>query len=602
MVIRYYRLRLSFFIRLTSVLAIVIAFLLINTRIVHADTQVGGPIISNTTWTLVNSPYIVIASIDVWEGVTLTIEPGVTVKFNQGYSIQVNGELIVQGTSTQPITFTSNKPPPAPDDWGNISFTASAITTTMDTEGDYLSGSILQYCVVEYAGYNVESAIETHSMLVDHCTVRNNDARGINDIGIPASLSRITNNTVSGNTGSCIFNGGCGISTSYSTVSGNTVSGNGGGGINASDSTVSGNTVSGNDGFDSGGINASYCIVAGNTVNGNSGYLGSGGIGASYSTVTGNTVSSNTTDYGSGSGISADNSTVTGNTVNGNASMNNGGGIGASFSTVAGNTVSSNTASNLGGGIYALYNTTVISNTIIANTVSENGQGSGVYYFTDGIGTIIGNTIIGNHITTPPAQGAIIGGLAIDWGTAQVHFNNLYGNQPYDVVVLEYTTDISGTLNYWGTVNNVDILAQIYDWYDNNNRGKFLYIPYLQEPSPDAPFPPPLGLEASFQSDSVILTWEGLPSFGTGWGYKVYYDNDSSEPPFEGTGLNEGNAPINVGDQTTFTLTGLDPGKDYYFTVTAYDNTGRESWYSNVVWKQGGYWQYLPFLQKYNVY
>ena len=57
-------------------------------------TEVDGPIISDTTWTLANSPYIVVANVEVWQGVTLTIQPGVVVKFNKDKLLQVNGTLI----------------------------------------------------------------------------------------------------------------------------------------------------------------------------------------------------------------------------------------------------------------------------------------------------------------------------------------------------------------------------------------------------------------------------------------------------------------------------------------------------------------------------
>jgi len=33
--------------------------------------------------------------------------------------------------------------------------------------------------------------------------------------------------------------------------------------------------------------------------------------------------------------------------------------------------------------------------------------------------------------------------------------------------------------------------------------------------------------------------------------------------------------------------------KDCYLTVTAYDDEGHESWYSNMEWRRGGYWIYL---------
>lgn len=101
-------------------ITLTIPLLVTGIPVAKADTDVGGPIISDTTWTLTNSPYIVIANVEVWEGVTLTIEPGVTVKFDSEKKLQVNGELIAQGTAGNLITFTSNQASPAPDDWGNI--------------------------------------------------------------------------------------------------------------------------------------------------------------------------------------------------------------------------------------------------------------------------------------------------------------------------------------------------------------------------------------------------------------------------------------------------------------------------------------------------
>ena len=114
-------------------------------------TAVSGPISSDTTWTQANSPYIVTGAVPVSEGVTLTIEPWVVVKFNSGASLQINGQLIARGTELDPITFTSNQPSPAPGDWENILFTDSSVDATYDGEGNYTGGCIMQYCVVEYA-------------------------------------------------------------------------------------------------------------------------------------------------------------------------------------------------------------------------------------------------------------------------------------------------------------------------------------------------------------------------------------------------------------------------------------------------------------------
>jgi hypothetical protein len=46
---------------------------------VHASTQVGGTIASDTTWTLADSPYRLSGGVMINSGFTLTIEPGVVV-------------------------------------------------------------------------------------------------------------------------------------------------------------------------------------------------------------------------------------------------------------------------------------------------------------------------------------------------------------------------------------------------------------------------------------------------------------------------------------------------------------------------------------------
>lgn len=604
----------TYWIKFVSVLGVL---LLLGASTVQADTEVGGPIISDTTWTAANSPYIVVESVDVQEGVTLTIEPGVTVKFDAEKKLQVNGELIAQGTDGSPITFTSNQADPAPGDWGNIEFTETAITTTMDAEGNYINGSILQYCVVEYGGTNVDwdsATIDVHSLLIDHCQVRENDTRGILNEGTETSRSRITNSTVVSNT-TCAKDG-AGICATWSVIEGNTVkhnvAGEGsqpcfahGGGIYAKRSTISSNSVSNNisDKYGDGICAVENSTVNGNTVNGNSG--GWYSIYVSDGEVSSNTVANNDPYYGS---IAAEGSKVNGNTVIENAvgivvedsevrnntiSKNERTGVYAERSTVSHNvvsgndvrgiraadsTVQSNTITDNEEGLFAT-DSKILTNTINANKSYGVGISGGEFRY---------NTVVANG--EPPTTGSY--GVWID-GTPQVHYNNLYGNESYDVWVAS-SSDVSGTHNYWGTVSSVDILDQVYDWHDDSSRGKFLYVPYLQEPSEDAPFPPPTGLTLDAQEQTIALSWNAHPSFTTGWGYKVYYDTDSSLPPYEGTGLNEGDAPIDVGDQTTYTLTGLDPSKDYYVAVTAYDNEGHESWYSNLEQKRGGYWVYLP--------
>jgi hypothetical protein len=65
-------------------------------------------------------------------------------------------------------------------------------------------------------------------------------------------------------------------------------------------------------------------------------------------------------------------------------------------------------------------------------------------------------------------------------------------------------------------------------------------------------------------------------------GYKVYYKADSTSLPFNGTGAAQGAAPV-LSTQPTASLTGLDPAHSYSFAVTAYNSSGVESSYSNII-------------------
>jgi parallel beta-helix repeat protein len=78
-------------------------------------TDVSGVISTNTVWNSAGSPYIVTSYITINHGVTLTVQSGVTVKFNDGQYMLVYGTL--DATSA---TFTSNNASPTPGVWSYI--------------------------------------------------------------------------------------------------------------------------------------------------------------------------------------------------------------------------------------------------------------------------------------------------------------------------------------------------------------------------------------------------------------------------------------------------------------------------------------------------
>src|SRR5262245_11252991 len=98
-----------------------VSLLLILSSVLKAQTNVSGGIYANATWTLAGSPYIVVDTIVVFPGVTLTIDPGVTVKFNNNKRLEIRqGALIANGTAADSITFTSSSGFPSIGIWDKV--------------------------------------------------------------------------------------------------------------------------------------------------------------------------------------------------------------------------------------------------------------------------------------------------------------------------------------------------------------------------------------------------------------------------------------------------------------------------------------------------
>ena len=88
-------------------------------------------------------------------------------------------------------------------------------------------------------------------------------------------------------------------------------------------------------------------------------------------------------------------------------------------------------------------------------------------------------------------------------------------------------------------------------------------------------------IPTSYAAD-VTLSWDANTEANIA-GYKIYYQRGSIDLPYKGKGAYEGISPVDVGNTTTFTVSGLDDTQIYSFVVTAYDTRGIESGYSNMV-------------------
>jgi hypothetical protein len=75
----------------------------------RAATSVSGTIYVDTTWTRANSPYTLTGDVTISNGVTLTVQSGVTVNFGS-YQMRVNGILNARGTGDSKIVFSGGYP------------------------------------------------------------------------------------------------------------------------------------------------------------------------------------------------------------------------------------------------------------------------------------------------------------------------------------------------------------------------------------------------------------------------------------------------------------------------------------------------------------
>ena len=157
---------------ITQLLKVFFYFIIVSLPLnVAADTDISKNITTDTTWSLKGSPYIISGEIQVFENVTLTIKKGVEVKFNQNAELQIGGELKAIGGSEigELIKFTSNaSTPPKQWDWFGIVFLNTSSGAVYEPgfkydydnhyiSLDYASGSIMEWCIIEYANTGIAS-------------------------------------------------------------------------------------------------------------------------------------------------------------------------------------------------------------------------------------------------------------------------------------------------------------------------------------------------------------------------------------------------------------------------------------------------------------
>ena len=163
---------------------------------------VKGGVLSHpsVTWLKQPVPYIIEdRHLEIYSdaGSMLTIEPGTTIK-TSGNIIWVGaygkGGLVANGTAAEPIIFSSSRATPQKGDWNGIRFTSQT-----------LAGSLLNHCVVEYAGYYSDAGVTVS--YTDLPSITNSTIRYSASYGIELEMSNPTmsNNTFVGNDGVDVY-------------------------------------------------------------------------------------------------------------------------------------------------------------------------------------------------------------------------------------------------------------------------------------------------------------------------------------------------------------------------------------------------------------
>jgi len=173
----------------------------------------GGSTYSGSTrWRNLGADYIVTAVPTIGGGGELTIDPGCTVRFENGQYLQNYGTLDALGNWVHGILFTRRH---VDDEWSGLYFQSG-------------SGGTVRYATIEhatyYTGYGVY--VTGASPAIEHCEIRDND------YGIYANSASpdIVSNTITGNYDYGVYlYAACEPYFGGTLQEGNTILGNGGG-------------------------------------------------------------------------------------------------------------------------------------------------------------------------------------------------------------------------------------------------------------------------------------------------------------------------------------------------------------------------------------
>jgi hypothetical protein len=86
----------------------------------YTEARAQQQIAADTVWRLADSPISLVGVVEVMEGATLTIEPGVVVEAAFDAALTVRGDVLIDGGIERPVSFVSTAHRPAGGDWQGL--------------------------------------------------------------------------------------------------------------------------------------------------------------------------------------------------------------------------------------------------------------------------------------------------------------------------------------------------------------------------------------------------------------------------------------------------------------------------------------------------
>jgi len=388
-----------------------------------AQTEVSGPIPFNTTWTSDLSPYLVIGDVQIPEGVSLTIDPGVEVQFAGTHEILVQGNIIANGTEIDSIIFTSSTPG------------VSSGACQLRFEGTVLENSQLSYIRMEYAERAVQVGQETE-----------HNQGGKNTGTLTASHVRIKEADVITDG----YDTGAILVLSYANITSSAIRGT----YPRSEEIIIQNSDLDNCTINSDSYNHGITLENSNVTNSE---FTIGCCGANFHIISSNVYDSEIKEGGG--------SPITGPLEISDCQMTN-----TTVNLPAANVEIINSTLNYSGSTCLIFGNGVIEN----SQIEGNGEGVAVNitgyagYNVGGSVSISNSTIMENTV-----------GIQIeDANIITIQNNSILNNATYNIENLS-AEDITATDNWWGTIDVAEIKAKIWDYNDNINYGEVTFSPLL---------------------------------------------------------------------------------------------------------------------------